>query len=69
VLYEKGLSEKYRRVGIKVLRSEVLQKNAIVYFREEGFELEFNAKKAKEVYNEQIAGITNFVETMRSLSH
>jgi hypothetical protein len=64
-VFKKTLSEKYRHVGIKVLRRVVLRKNAIVYFKEEGFELVFNAKKAKEVYNEQIASITNFVETMR----
>jgi hypothetical protein len=45
--------------------SDVTKFIAIVYFKEEGFELDFNAKKAKEVYNEQIASITNFVETMR----
>jgi hypothetical protein len=65
-VFKKTLSEKYRHVGIKVLRRAVLRKNAIVYFEEEaGFELAFNAKKAKEVYNEQIASITHFVETTR----
>ena len=62
---KKMLFEKYRHVGIKVLRRAVLRKNAIVYFKEEGFELAFNAKKAKEVYKEQIASITHFVETTR----
>ena len=68
-VFKKTLFEKYRHVGIKVLRRAVLRKNAIVYFSEEGFELEFNAKKAKEVYNEQIGSITHFVETLRSRSH
>ena len=30
-----------------------------------GFELEFNAKKAKAGYHEQIASINSFVELMR----
>ena len=50
---------------LKVPRRAVLRNNAIVYFTEEGFELECNAKKAKEVYKEQIGSITHFVETMR----
>jgi hypothetical protein len=36
-----------------VLRREVLRKNAIIYFDGDWFELEFNAKKAKEGYLKQ----------------
>jgi len=64
-IFKKTLSEKYQSVGIKVLRREVLRKNAIMYFNEDGFELEFNAKKAKAGYHEQIASINSFVEKMR----
>jgi hypothetical protein len=64
-IFKKTLSEKYQNVGIKVLRREVLRKNAIMYFNEGGFELEFNAKKAKAGYHEQIASINSFVEKMR----
>jgi len=55
---------KYQNVGIKVLRRKVLRKNAIMHFNEGGFELEFNAKKAKAGYHEQIASINSFVEKM-----
>ena len=48
-----------------MLRREVLRKNAIMYFNEDGFELEFNAKRAKAGYHEQIASINSFVEKMR----
>ena len=64
-IFKKTLSEKYQNVGIKVLRREVLRKNAIMHFNEGGFELEFNAKKAKAGYHEQIASINSFVEKMR----
>ena len=64
-IFKKALSKKYHNVGIKVLRREVLRKNAIMYFNEDGFELEFNAKKAKAGYHEQIASINSFVEKMR----
>jgi len=64
-IFKKTLSEKYHDVGIKVLRREVLRKNAIIYFDVDGFELEFNAIKAKEGYLEQIASIRRFVETRR----
>jgi hypothetical protein len=64
-IFKKTLSKKYQNVGIKVLRREVLRKNAIMYFNEDGFELEFNAKKAKAGYHEQIASINSFVELMR----
>jgi hypothetical protein len=64
-IFKKTLSEKYQNVGIKVLRREVLRKNAIIYFNEDGFELEFNAKKAKAGYHGQIASINSFVKKMR----
>ena len=64
IIFKKTLSEKYQNVGIKVLRREVLRKNAIMYFNEDRFELEFNAKKAKAGYHEQIASINSFVEKM-----
>lgn len=66
-IFKKTLSQKYQNVGIKVLRREVLRKNAIIYFDVGGFELEFNAKKAKEGYLEQIASISHFVETRREM--
>jgi len=66
-IFKKTLSQKYHNVGIKVLRREVLRKNAIVYFDVGGFELEFNAKKAKEGYLEQIVSISRFVETRREM--
>ena len=47
-IFKKALSKKYHNVGIKVLRREVLRKNAIMYFNEDGFELEFNAKRQKQ---------------------
>jgi hypothetical protein len=62
---KKTLSEKYHNVGIKVLRSEVLRKNAIMYFNEDGFELEFNVKKTKEKYYEHIESINSVVKKMR----
>jgi len=37
-IFKKTLSEKYQNLGIKVLRREVLRKNAIMYFNEDGFE-------------------------------
>jgi hypothetical protein len=54
-------------VGIKVLRREVLRKNAIIYFDVDGFELDFNAKKSKEAYLEQITSISHFIETRREM--
>jgi antirestriction protein len=50
--------------GVKV-RREVLRKNAIMYFNEDGFVLEFNVKKAKEKYYEHIESINSFVAEMR----
>jgi hypothetical protein len=50
-----------------VLRREVLRKNAIIYFDVDGFELEFNARKAKEGYLEQIASINHFIEMRREM--
>ncbi len=64
-IFKKTLSEKYQNVGIKVLRREVLRKNAIMYFNEDGFELEFNVKKTKEKYYEHIESINSFVAKMR----
>ena len=64
-IFKKALPKRYHNVGIKVLRREILRKNAIIYFNEDGFELEFNAKKAKAGYHEQIASINSFVEEMR----
>jgi hypothetical protein len=64
-IFKKTLSEKYQNVGIKVLRREVLRKNAIMYFNEDGFELEFNVKKTKEKYYEHVESINSFVEKMR----
>ena len=64
-IFKRTLSEKYHNVGIKVLRREVLRKNAIMYFNEDGFELEFNVKKTKEKYYEHIESINSFVEKMR----
>ncbi|RCV64233.1 Transposase DDE domain-containing protein, partial [Methanophagales archaeon] len=64
-IFKKTLSEKYQNVGIKVLRREVLRKNAIMYFKDDGFELEFNVKKTKEKYYEHIESINSFVEKMR----
>ena len=64
-IFKKTLSEKYHNVGIKVLRREVLRKNAIMYFNEDGFELEFNVKKTKEKYSEHIESINSFVTKMR----
>jgi hypothetical protein len=58
------LLEKYQNVGIKVLRRAVLRKNAIMYFNEDGFELEFNVKKTKEKYYEHIESINSFVTKM-----
>jgi len=46
-------------------RREVLRKNAIMYFNDDGFELEFNVKKTKEKYYEHIESINSFVEKMR----
>lgn len=66
-IFKKTLSQKYHDVGIKVLRREVLRKNAIIYFDVGGFELEFNAKKSKEGYLEQIAGISHFIERRREM--
>ena len=65
IYFKKDLSEKYQNVGIKVLRREFLRKNAIMYFNEDGFELEFNAKRAKAGYHEQIASINSSAEKMR----
>jgi hypothetical protein len=64
-IFKKTLSEKYQNVGIKVLRREVLRKNAIMYFNENGFELEFNVKKTKEAYYGHIESINRFVAKMR----
>jgi len=64
-IFKKTLSEKYQNVGIKVLRREVLWKNAIMYFNEVGFELEFNVKKTKEAYYGHIESINRFVAKMR----
>jgi hypothetical protein len=64
-IFKKTLSEKYQNVGIKVLRREVLRKNAIMYFNEDGFELDFNVKKTKEEYYEHIESINSFVAEMR----
>jgi len=64
-IFKKTLSEKYQNVGIKVLRREVLRKNAIMYFNEDGFELEFNVKKTKEAYYGHIESINRFVAKMR----
>lgn len=55
----------HENVGIKVLRRVVLRKKAILYFKEAGFELEFNAKKAKAGYQEQITSINRFGEKRR----
>jgi hypothetical protein len=66
-IFKKTLSQKYHNVGIKVLRREVLRKNAIIYFDVGVFELEFNAKKAKEGYLEQVASISHFVEMRREM--
>jgi hypothetical protein len=66
-IFKKTLSQKYHNVGIKVLRREVLRKNAIIYFDVGVFELEFNAKKAKEGYLEQVANISHFVEMRREM--
>jgi hypothetical protein len=66
-IFKKTLSQKYHNAGIKVLRREVLRKNAIIYFDVDGFEFEFNAKKSKEAYLEQIASISHFVETRREM--
>lgn len=66
-IFKKTLSQKYHNAGIKVLRREVLRKNAILYFDVGGFELEFNAKKSKEGYLEQIASISHFIETRREM--
>jgi len=66
-IFKKTLSQKYHDVGIKVLRREVLRKNAIIYFGVGGFEMEFNTKKSKEGYLEQIASISHFVETRREM--
>ena len=52
-------------MGIKVLRRVVLRKNAIPYFKEAGFKLELNAKKAKTGYQEQITSINRFGEKRR----
>jgi hypothetical protein len=64
-ILKKTLSEKYQNVGIKVLRRELLRKNSISYFNEDGFELEFNVKKTKEKYYEHIESINSFVDKMR----
>jgi hypothetical protein len=64
-IFKKTLSEKYQNMGIKVLRREVLRKNAIMYFTEYGFELEFNVKKTKEEYYGHIESINGFVANMR----
>jgi hypothetical protein len=64
-IFKKTLSEKYQNVGIKVLRREVLRKNAIMYFTEDGFELEFYVKKTKEKYHEHIESINSFVTKRR----
>jgi len=64
-IFKKTLSEKYQNVGIKVLRREVLRKNAIIYFNEDEFELEFNVKKTKEKYYGHIESINSFVTRMR----
>jgi antirestriction protein len=64
-IFKKTLSEKYQNVGIKVLRREVLRKNAIMYFNEGGFELEFNVKKTKEKYHGHIESINSFATKMR----
>lgn len=66
-IFKKTLSPKYHNVGIKVLRRKVLRKNAIIYFDVGGFELEFNSMKAKEGYLEQVASISQFVETRREM--
>jgi hypothetical protein len=66
-IFKRTLTQKYHNVGIKVLRREVLRKNAIIYFDGDWFELEFNAKKAKEGYLEQVASISHFVEKKREL--
>ena len=66
-IFKKTLSPKYHNVGIKVLRREVLRKNSIVYFDVGGFELEFNSKKAKDDYLEQIASIDHFIEMRREM--
>lgn len=66
-IFKKTLSQKYHNVGIKVLRREVLRKNAIIYFDVGVFELEFNAKNAKEGYLEQVASISHFVEMRREM--
>jgi hypothetical protein len=58
-------STQLENVGIKVLRREVLRKNAIMYFSEDGFELEFNVKKTKERYYEHIESINSFVTKRR----
>ena len=55
----------HENVGIKVLRRMVLRKKAILYFKEVGFELEFNAKKAKTGYQELITSINRFGEKRR----
>ncbi len=47
------------------IRREVLRKNAIMYFNEDGFELEFNVKKTKEAYYGHIESINRFVAKMR----
>jgi hypothetical protein len=59
-IFKKTLSEKYQNVGIKVLRREVLRKNAIMYFNEDRFELEIKVKKTKEAYYEHIESINSF---------
>jgi hypothetical protein len=64
-IFKKTLSEKYQNLGIKLLRREVLRKNAIMYFNEDRFELEFNLKKTKERYYEHIKSINSFVDKMR----
>jgi endonuclease YncB( thermonuclease family) len=43
----------------------MLRKNAIMYFNEDGFELEFNVKKTKEAYYGHIESINRFVAKMR----
>lgn len=64
-IFKKTLPERYQNVGIKVLRRKVLRKNAILYFEDGGFGLEFNSKKAKAGYIEQVESINGFVSRMR----